>query len=100
MFHCVQCKNWLRCCAWTRDRLTNSKVDHKVHSVSCSLRVQRKNWPRCCPFMRHSISEDVPLGMRGMVRRGYFGWILAAAGFFWNAVTITMLYVTALGFMV
>ena len=54
-------------------------------------RAQRNNWPRCRPFMRHAISEDVPSNRRGLVTRGYWAWIFAAAGFCVDWLTITLM---------
>ena len=54
--------------------------------------MQHKNWPRCRPFMRHSISEDVPSNRRGLVTRGYWAWIFAAAGFCADWLTITLMW--------
>ena len=53
--------------------------------------LQRNNWPRCRPFMRHSISEDVPANRRGLVTRGYWAWIFAAAGCCADWITITLM---------
>ena len=53
--------------------------------------VQHKNWPRCRPFMRHAINEDVPSNRRGLVTRGYWAWIFAAAGFCADWLTITLM---------
>ena len=56
--------------------------------------LQRNNWPRCCrPFMRHSISEDVPVNRQGLVTRGYWAWIFAAAGCCVDWITITLMWV-------
>ena len=52
---------------------------------------QHNNWPRCRPFMRHAISEDVPSNRRGLVTRGYWAWIFAAAGFCADWLTITIM---------
>ncbi len=41
--------------------------------------------------MRHSISEDVPSKRRGLVTRGYWAWIFAAAGFCMDWLTITIM---------
>ena len=53
--------------------------------------LQRKNWPKCRPMLRHSISEDVPEKRRGLVWRGYWAWLLMAAGFSVDWITITMM---------
>ncbi len=62
---------------------------------TCAACAQRKNWPRCRPLLRHAIQEDVPEGRRGLVRRGYTAWNLAAAGFGADWLTITMMCVHA-----
>ncbi|CAK0784899.1 hypothetical protein CVIRNUC_008104 [Coccomyxa viridis] len=53
----------------------------------------RNNWPRCRPFMRHSISEDVPVNRQGLVTRGYWAWIFAAAGCCVDWITITLMFI-------
>lgn len=58
--------------------------------------LQHNNWPRCRPFMRHAISEDVPSNRRGLVTRGYWAWIFAAAGFCADWLTITIMCVRLL----
>ena len=65
------------------DRLTITTT--YVHAL------QRNNWPRCRPFMRHSISEDVPVNRQGLVTRGYWAWIFAAAGCCVDWITITLM---------
>lgn len=41
--------------------------------------------------MRHAINEDVPGNRRGLVTRGYWAWIFAAAGFCADWLTITLM---------
>lgn len=55
--------------------------------------MQHKNWPRCAPVLRHAIGEDVPEPRRGLVWRGYLAWVLAAAGFCADWLTITIMCV-------
>jgi hypothetical protein len=62
-----------------------------VAELCMSACPQKKNWPRCRPFLRHSISEDVPEERRGLVWRGYWAWILMAAGFAVDWLTITIM---------
>ena len=42
--------------------------------------------------MRHAINEDVPGNRRGLVTRGYWAWIFAAAGFCADWLTITLMW--------
>ncbi|BDA50938.1 Secretory carrier-associated membrane protein 6 [Coccomyxa sp. Obi] len=58
-------------------------------------RIGRKNWPKCRPMLRHSISEDVPEKRRGLVWRCYWAWLLMAAGFSVDWITITMMFIAS-----
>ena len=77
----------------------SSKGPHTASTYVTDLQLQlimwhalkRNNWPRCRPFMRHSISEDVPANRRGLVTRGYWAWIFAAAGCCVDWITITLM---------
>ena len=75
--------------------LCRPRHDLLVHALTAADRAcaahQHKNWPRCRPLLRHAIGEDVPEQRRGLVRRGYTAWVLAAAGFGANWLTITMM---------
>lgn len=71
--------------------MTSSLIEYALSSHCTYPVLQRKNWPKCRPMLRHSISEDVPEKRRGLVWRGYWAWLLMAAGFCVDWITITMM---------
>ena len=52
------------------------------------------NWPRCRPTVRIAIQEDTLPEHVGLVRACYFCWLLAAAGYGVNLLTISIIFFT------
>lgn len=47
---------------------------------------KKKNWPRFCACVHHDIAGEVPAGMQGTVRTGYYAYLGLILCLFWNLV--------------
>ena len=54
--------------------------------------IRRHNWPRCFPILYHDISADIPAENQRTVRLAYVTWLLAASGYVFNFLTLTIAY--------
>ena len=54
--------------------------------------IRRHNWPRCCPLVYHDISGDIPVESQRLVKLGYVAWSLAAAGYMYNFLVLSIAY--------
>jgi len=54
--------------------------------------LKRHNWPRFMPLLYHSIEDDIPEANKRTVKMAYLAWILAATGYAFNWLTLTVAY--------
>lgn len=67
-----------------REELLNRRED-ELRRLEMELRSSggnksTKNWPPFCPVVHHDIAGEVPAQMQGMVRCGYFAFLVSPTG--------------------
>jgi len=64
------------------------EVQQREREVA-ALGLKIKNWPfRRMPLYYHSIKDDIPEGLQGMVKKLYGTWWLTFIGLIWNVITV------------
>ncbi len=63
-----------------------------THFVADTARIAHPPGPRFFPILYHSIADEVPSPNQRLVRTAYACWILAATGYTFNLLTMSIAY--------
>jgi hypothetical protein len=70
-----------------RERAVSAREDEVRQGL-----IRRHNWPRCFPILYHDISADIPAENQRTVRLAYVTWLIAAAAYAFNFLTLTIAF--------
>lgn len=57
----------------------------------------KKNWPWCMPLVHYDLRNDIPEQQQGLVKTGFYCWLIAEAGYALNLLVMFLMLVTGSG---